>query len=129
MAHDGSPVSRDVRPRALLGAIDVLERNYKTTDGLVDCAAVYAEGFIDQQQRPTDDTEVWTFTKRITDVASAPPVLMQVVILDDLIVAEDKRVDVAPGAERRNLVFEYNVQADEVVALLWWSKKFLVPNV
>jgi len=108
----------DVRPRALLGAIDVLERNYKTTDGLVDCAAVYAEGFIDQQQRPTDDTEVWTFTKRITDVASAPPVLMQVVILDDLIVAEDKRVDVAPGAERRNLVFEYNVQADEVVGAM-----------
>ena len=30
----------------------------------------------------------------------------QVVILDDLIVAEDKRVDCAPGAERKNVVFE-----------------------
>ena len=28
-------------------------------------------------------------------------------ILDDLIVAEDKRVDCAPGAERKNIVFEY----------------------
>lgn len=35
---------------------------------------------------------------------------LQIVILDDLIAVDDKRVDVAPGDERRNLVFEYHLR-------------------
>jgi phospholipase C len=68
----------DVRPRTLLGAIDVMERNYKDSGDLVDCASVYTDGYINLEQRPTDDTEVWTFTKRIVNPAEAPPMLLQV---------------------------------------------------
>ena len=115
----------DVRPRALLGAIDVMERNYKGGEGaisIVDCATVYQEGYIDLAQRPTDDTDVWTFTKRIANPAEAAPILFQVVILDDLVVSEDKRVDCAPGAERKNMVFEYNVQTDEITGAMATEK-------
>ena len=66
--------------------------------------AIYKEGAVDRTNKPTADTEVWTFTKRVTDLQNAPPILVQVVILDDLIASDDKRVDVAPGEERRNLV-------------------------
>ena len=41
-------------------------------------------------------------------------VSLQVVVLDDLIEEDDKRVDVAPGEERRNLVFEYNIAEDAI---------------
>ena len=104
----------DVRPRELLGSVDVLESSYKTGK-MIDCTAVYKEGAVDRIAKPTDDTEVWTFTKRVNDPANAAPVLIQVVVLDDLIDSDDKRVDVAPGEERRNLVFEYNVQTDTVM--------------
>ena len=55
-----------------------MERNYKGADGLVDCAAVYQDGYINKQQRPTEDTEVWSFTKRILNPAEAEPILLQV---------------------------------------------------
>jgi hypothetical protein len=40
-----------------------------------------------------------------------------VVVLDDLMEADDKRVDVAPGEERKNLVFEYSIADDAIVGL------------
>ena len=35
--------------------------------------------------------------------------------------AEDKRVDVAAGEERRNLVFEYSVVDDTIIGLEDWQ--------
>ena len=53
----------------------------------------------------------WTFAKRVVpalDEATGqsvwPSTVFQIVVLDDLIPQDDQRVDVASGADRRNLV-------------------------
>jgi hypothetical protein len=45
----------------------------------VDCALMYKEGMVDRKAKPTAETEVWTFTKRIANPATAEPLLVQVV--------------------------------------------------
>ena len=53
----------------------------------------------------------WTFAKRVVpalDEATGqsvwPSIVFQIVVLDDLIPQDDQRVNVASGADRRNLV-------------------------
>merc|ERR1712224_163257 len=65
----------------------------------------------------------WTFVKRVVpavDDATGqlvwPPIVFQIVILDDLIPLEDRRVDVADGPDRRNLVFAYDTSPAAVLA-------------
>ena len=104
----------------------------------------------EEETRPNDDETSfvgWTFVKRVatTGPNALDSLLVQVVVLDDLVVrrdfwhqvcsrhccisemrydlqeAEDKRVDVAAGEERRNLVFEYSIVDDTIVGLEDWQ--------
>eukprot|EP01052_Picozoa_sp_SAG31_P022227 SAG31_NODE_1757_length_7339_cov_2.391022_4_plen_202_part_00 len=146
-----------MRPRLLLGSIDVLEKNYKTSGAVVDCADIYNRP--EDLTRPTIDTDVWSFTTRIEDPVAKPSIVYQVLsklhialqslewafccivsthisdmlrnfygyhlylrcmqwqvlVLDDLIPRDDKRVDVAAGDERRNQIFEYILATDTIV--------------
>ena len=110
----------DVRPRQLLGALDLNDDNYAGPETVTDCSMVYVAPA--DETRPNDDASSlvgWTFTKRIALAGpqAVDSVLIQVVVLDDLVEHDDKRVDVAPGEERRNLVFEYSVHDDTIVGL------------
>jgi hypothetical protein len=107
----------DVRPRKLLGAIDLLDATYAGPDMVTDCSSVYTAA-PDATRPNDDDTSMvgWTFMKRValTGPEAVASLLIQVVVLDDLIEEDDKRVDVAEGEERRNLVFEYNIAEDTI---------------
>ena len=110
----------DVRPRQLLGSLDLHDAIYAGPELVTDCSLVYVSP--PDPLRPNDESSSmlgWTFTKRIATSGpdAVETVLIQVVVLDDLTDADDKRVDVAMGADRRNLVFEYSVADDTILGL------------
>eukprot|EP01047_Picozoa_sp_COSAG01_P056698 COSAG01_NODE_6459_length_3657_cov_2.202923_6_plen_282_part_00 len=71
----GTPAAADAAPPA--PPIPSPPQMYKQGK-VVDCALTYKEGMVDRKAKPTAETEVWTFTKRIANPATAQPLLVQV---------------------------------------------------
>jgi len=108
----------DVRPKQLVGGIDILEKNYLDNNNIMDCKMVYKAA--DPLANSTLLQYGWNFVNRVNLGAGAPnggKLQYQIVVLDDLIPGEDQRVDVAPGEERKNLVFEYDPRTDEILGV------------